>query len=892
MSVDRIELEDSSGAILMEDSGYALLETSTPDPGIPPVPGTPMLKARLYPSLPSLPPRGFLPPSVSVVLPLARTNLVTNPSIELATTGYTNTGTLIARAPEFQYHGTYSLQVTPSGSVNTGAYYTIALTAGTTYAISAKYLCGEGTTVTTVPGKEMKLWVADTSGNPLATTVLFSTGRWQWPQLIYHERIGATRRIYFTRGDSTFGANSIYVDGVQVEAITDGVLQATTYIDGDQIGLLPGQQPPAYGWNGTPHASTSYRTILTRAGGYLMNLQTAYGFMLTGMIGLGMAAPNNVSIPYSVLDGARYLRTTKLPRTLSLPGRFQADTIYEQMTNQSAMRAALDRDAVPVQQPLLLQFEPQDDCGNVIGDLAYAQCLYAGGLEGNESNYPAEDAAPTFTMYMPFLIGGSAGAALTVQQSVTGTRGILKRSASGAWAAVGAGVSTGNTIYALLIGRDGKIYAAGDFTAMSGVANTLRIAYFDPADSAWHAMGTGADADVRALAEGPDGSIYAGGAFTSMGGVASTKCIARWNGSAWVAMGSGGGASTTRVYSLKWNAASTYLYVGGDFTDIGGSGADYLARWSGSAWSVVSSATALNGIVYALERVPGNTLGVYVGGAFTNAAAIANADRIALWSGSTYSALSTGMNGDVLALTTAPSGLLYVGGGFTTAGGVTVAYNAVWNGTGFVPLGTGQNATLYAIAKGIGQSLYIGGAFSTADPFGALDSGFVIWTGSSFALPDVQLAAGTTVNALAIAADGTIYVGTDLNTSPTIAAGVTTVDNDKPAFVYPVITINGPSSGTSRITSILNNTTGAAIYLNLKLSAGETAVFNLNPQQLSFLSNVQGDLTGTIIPGSNPAQFYLAPGDNSISLLADASSVTATMSWQRRYNGYADLVSP
>lgn len=845
---------------------------------------------RTYPSLPSLPTRGPLPPMVGVVLPLARTNLVTNPSIELGTTGYTNTGISIAQTAMFQYHGTYSLWCAVAGA-STGAYYTITLTAGTTYAISAKFLAANGTSQIVIPGKEMRLWVGDTSGNTLANTTVVSTGRWQWITLIYREQVGATRRIYFTRGDSTFGSNSIFIDGVQVEAITDGILQATTYIDGDQLGLLPGQQPPPYGWNGTPHASTSYRTALTRAGGYVVNLRTAYGFILTGLIGLGMAAPNNVSIPYSVLDGARYLRTTKPPRTLSLPGRFFADTIDEQLRNQSAMRAAFDRDAVPIQQPLQLYIEPQDECGNAIGDFAFAQCLYAGGLEGNESNYPVEDAAPTFTMYVPFLLGGDGGAALDPQDSVTGTRGIIKRTPGGAWSAVGGGVTTDNNIYALLIGRDGKVYAAGDFTEMGGVANTLRIAYFDPADGAWHAMGTGANGDVRTLTEGPDGSIYAGGAFTSMGGVANTKCVARWDGSAWNAISTGGVAATTRVYALEWDASSTYLYAGGDFTDIGASGADYLARFDGAAWVAVGSTTAINGIVYSLERAPGNPSGMYLGGAFTNAGAVAAADHIALWSGSAYSALSTGMNSDVFAINAQPNGTLVIGGAFTTAGGVTVTYNALWNGTGFTPIATNMNAAIYAVANGPGQSLYIGGAFSTAGSF-TLQSGFGIWTGSAFALPDVLITTGATVQAIAVAPDGTIYVGSDLGVSPTVVAGLATVTNDTPSYVWPIITINGPSAGLSRIYTLINNTTDAALFFDLRLSVGETAVLNTNPQQFSFRSNVQGDLTSKILPGSNPAQFYLTPGSNTISLLAGVSTVTATVSWKKRYNGVADLVSP
>lgn len=847
---------------------------------------------RTYPTLPSLPTRGPLPPMVGVVLPLARANLVTNPSIELATTGYTNTGNAIVRTATFQYHGTYSLQVEPTGTPNTGAYYAIALTAGVTYAVSCKMLCGEPTTGTTVPGKEMRLWVGDTSGNTLANTTVYSTGRWQWVTLVYHERIGATRRIYFTSGASAFGGNSLYIDGVQCEAISDGVLQATTYIDGDQLGLLPGQQPPAFGWNGTPHASTSYRLATTRAGGYVLNLREAYGFILTGLIGLGMAVPNNVSIPYSVLDGARYLRTTKPPRTLALPGRFWADTTDEQMRNQSAMRSALDRDAVPLQQPLLLYVEPQDECGNTIGDFATAQCLYAGGLEGNESNYPAEDVAPTFTMYVPYLYGGSGGAALVVQQSASGTRGIMQRTPSGQWTALGGGVTTGNPVNAILVARSGKIYVGGGFTQMGGVANTDGIAYYDPADGVWHAMGTGAaGGEVMSLTEGADGSIYAGGDFTSMDGVANTKCIARWDGGlTWNALGSGGGGSTTSVRSLAWNGAGTLLYVGGQFTDIGGSGADYLATWNGAAWAVVSSAAALNNIVRTVARQPGSALGMYIGGDFTNAAAIANADYIAAWSGSAYSALSTGMDSTVYAINVQPNGLVYIGGGFMVAGGVTVSRNAVWNGTGFAPIGTGVNAVIYAIADGPGSSLYMGGAFTSGGGL-TFPDGFAIWTGSAFAYPDVLLSGGATVYALAVAPDGTVYVGSD-GVSPITSSGIVTVENEQKQYVYPVITIRGPSSGTSRIYSLFNGTTGAYLFLNVTLAVGEIATLVTDPSRFSFTSNVRGDLSSTILPGSNPAQFYLSQGDNTITMLSASSSVVATIAWQKRYNGVADLVSP
>ena len=86
--------------------------------------------------------------------------------------------------------------------------------------------------------------------------------------------------------------------------------------------------------------------------------------------------------------------------------------------------------------------------------------------------------------------------------------------------------------------------------------------------------------DVNALAiSGTD--LYVGGVFTTAGGAAASR-IAKWNGSAWSALGSGVNfaanilAEHATVHALA--VSGTDLYVGGDFSSVGTIASSYLAK--------------------------------------------------------------------------------------------------------------------------------------------------------------------------------------------------------------------------------------------------------------------------------------------------------------------------
>ena len=116
-----------------------------------------------------------------------------------------------------------------------------------------------------------------------------------------------------------------------------------------------------------------------------------------------------------------------------------------------------------------------------------------------------------------------------------------------------------------------------------------------------------------------------GGNFTAAGSVAANN-IAKWNGSSWSALGSGvtGATGGPAVQALACDSAGS-LYAGGCFTTAGGVTANYIAKWNGSAWSALGS--GMSGGTYgsnfdetALWALAFDSSGnLYAGGGFTTA---------------------------------------------------------------------------------------------------------------------------------------------------------------------------------------------------------------------------------------------------------------------------------
>lgn len=109
----------------------------------------------------------------------------------------------------------------------------------------------------------------------------------------------------------------------------------------------------------------------------------------------------------------------------------------------------------------------------------------------------------------------------------------------------------------------------------------------------------------------------------------------------------------------------------------------YIARWNGTAWNSVAGGTGARVLSMCLFDHDGPGLDeveLYVGGAFSSAGGI-TANRVARWNGTIWAPLGIGTNDFVLSMAQFNDGLdpvLYLGGNLTIAGGVPTNHLARW----------------------------------------------------------------------------------------------------------------------------------------------------------------------------------------------------------------------
>ena len=390
------------------------------------------------------------------------------------------------------------------------------------------------------------------------------------------------------------------------------------------------------------------------------------------------------------------------------------------------------------------------------------------------------------------------------------------------WSALGSnGAGNGslnNTAHSFFVmGTD--VYVGGVFTNVNTNGTVLGAADYLAKwnGSSWSAIGSNGSGDGAILNNGGSfimtiamqgGNLLAGGGFydLSNGGTVSPQAdfLAQWDGANWSSLGTAAngalvnGYASSQVYAIFVD--DTDVYVGGQFENVSNHGVnliagDYIAKWDGTNWSALGSDGAgdgsLSNEVKAMAKV-GTDL--YVGGTFTNVnnngISLPEADYIAKWDGTNWSALgsngagngSLSSSGFVYSLAVIGTDL-YVGGNFTNVnnnGGLLLEadYVAKWDGTNWSALGNNGllDGALGAFVSALavsGSDLFVGGYFTNAASIAAADY-IAKWDGSSWSALGNNGSGDGSLNKYvnAIAVNGTdVYSGgafTNVNNNGTI----------------------------------------------------------------------------------------------------------------------------
>lgn len=784
-------------------------------------------------------------------------NLVTNPSLEFNSTGYSAQGSAtILRTAEWQRRGVYSLKITPTAATLDGAFYnSVNVVGGLTYTLSLDFK-GAG-------GVKYRVYVANTTNNAVSMIKSFTaTGGAQRISLTYTDAFTAgvtvARRIYITKDFNT-SVIPFYIDGLSVTATPYPV----TYFDGDSIGFIPGRLD--FYWNGTRHGSTSTMANYTRAGGRITPL-TKYGLTILALMGLGMQPITNISTPLAFIGGGQYQRTVSQERLFDIAGQLTAPNFATLQSNRSRLVNLLRPNATPSDTPLLLMYTPTDNCGNVIGETMEIPCVYESGMEGNITNHYQEPVALRFHSYLPYLGNhpGNVAQSLGYQKILSAGR-LFGRDNLGNWSRLG--TSLDQAVLVTLPLPDGRLLIGGLFTNADGNANADYLAIYDYSTNTISALNTTPlNSDVYALALLADGNtVIVGGAFSNAGGNPTADFICALN----LTTGAFSALNLTALSAVRVNhiivLPSGDIAVAGDITNAGGNAnADHLIKINGTTFAFEAwNATPLDSEVETMVLLNNGDI-LFGGSGITSP--VTHIGYLSVSTGA-YSNpntdTTTWASDSPAAMAVSPSGLAYlgasVGGGFYSWSGPGAAYTLL----GTVSGGFLGNGITEIIALPNGNVLF-SGQFANAGNL-TLPGKLVGWNGSSFYYIDIETGdiAGTGyTDGLSISGDGKLVVGIAGGTIDGPAAFVNTIISTGSADAAPQFEILGPGN----LYSLINFSTEESLYFNLTLLANERAVLDLTPGRIRFFSNFRPNLLGTILPGSSLATFRIIPGTNYLSV--------------------------
>lgn len=799
------------------------------------------------------------------IIPVAGTNGAINPSAEYNATGWagTATGTATRQAGTAAF-GAWAIAGTVGNGAGSGVTYGTLNQAAGSYTVSAYVYGGSGSVYSigikgTGAGAAFVGSVAGTTG-----------GTWHRYSFAYGES-GAANRLFAVVNRSAGGAPFL-VDGVMVAGGTN----LTTYLDGDQDGCV---------WQGAPHASSSSRSGTSRQGGTVVSLQSL-GLTVLEHGGVGMPPVANITQEYALADGALWQRQRATSRMLTITGLFSGTTWQGLHARRAAIVNLLKIDAAPNPQPVRLLYTGA-------GGTSTIDAYYDGGMQFDSRSGFSETAAVRLLATDPYWYSTTdEGTALAAQVNLGSTNFAAYRDPNGQWGTLGqAGTTFSGFIFnigvrTILTTPNGTVFFGGDFGTAGGT-KAPGVAMYFPTLKQFGTLtgGTIVDsgADVVTLARSPSGTLFVGGGFQGVAGTAGANFVAQWNG-AWGTLT--GGTPNSIVWALTYAPTGT-LFLSGELTQVAGTTSGGAAMWLGPRFGTLAGGTINPTRDVGMTYGPDNALYVYA----SNNSSTARGSAVYKWNGvwGTNGGAFAGNGLAVRELKFGPDGVLYAGGDYITAPGVgTVNGIARWNGAQWQTLnGTlDLSGAIWSLAPTANGQVWMGGSFTSAGGLTNIPDALTRWNGNVFIPVDIDIPAGTFAGlpqVAAIAEDnlGGIYIAGNFRGTAT-AAAVASIVNDGAANAYPVLVLRNSAASPVPLYQFTNNSTGDGVWFNVSILPGETMRLDLRNNEKTFSSDFRGNILGGIVPGSNLTTWRLTPGTNSVSFFAGSTSVEAAIYWRPR----------
>ena len=839
-----------------------------------------------------------------IVKPKAAVNQIKNPAF--ASPDYeedwtaSGAGVTIAESGDYQRRGAYSMKVNPASGVESGAYYaglTVEVGKPYTFSCYVKGTAGQAMRIEirqTTTIKETKQFVATGYWQRVEVTYTAPVNAADYRVYVIRDAVASTDPFYVDGAQFEQDSKaSTFFDGYTAGCHWTGAIRNSPSARSDNTGL-----------GGELLCINDYAKIISVHGFGMGNWNQIMTKMTTGgdMYQTHIRTSRNVSmvLAYNGKDQGELQANRKVILDALRPDLLSNLPVREQfgINMPSAWRGHEQR---------IIRYQGFDENGNEATEPVDIVCVFQPSHADTPDTPVFQKDILNFTVPSGLFQGAyNEGKELDLYAEFP-AEFIVKRDKDGNWCKwngtsydnlmKGQGTVQGlnGAVNCMAEGPDGKIYVGGNFTDAGGIAGADYLARWNPINEVWETVVAGISSSVMALAFDANGDLYIGGAFASLGSTDGNYIVKitglEPGGSPTVnALGTGAN-NLVRTIAI---APDGDVYAGGDFTSAGGvANTIHIAKWtfdSGYTWAPL--ATGLISSVYALDFAPNGDL--YIGGNFLNATIDGYGDYLCYWDGSEFNRVGTVeliSGGFVRALAFGETGYLYVGGIFTNAGDIPNAdYIAKWSGTQWESLGTGTNNYVWKLVVNSGK-VYAAGEFTVAGGLTLTDR-VAVWSNGAWQPLDVNLPGTATVRAILPASDGSLYIGGNFSTisaGENAKTGVVALNlnvTSASANTYPVISVTGP--GTLKM--ITNYRTGKSVAFDgLTLQPGEWISLNFDPLNLSFRSgwDGRGNLMRYIIPGSDYGDFYVSPGANYISLWMDGTDANtrAGIVWRPKFWG-------